>query len=329
MKSRTQLLHEKVFGLALAALAIVAGIWAIYRFGPRPEKAISKQAGADQPKAAPTPNRESARPAPGADLFDVLFKASTSPLASGRAGDPPAKYLESLEAVYRRRGYQRLDLEAGGGTDRQSLEKSRSQRLNQMRGKVYWRTEAGDISTLAAWGEDANPNNAIPNAKTTDVQKQMYLTAVSAAEGGGSQWTTYRYLADASGLQALHDQLQSNGDWPGQDPLDVPRPPGLRRLISVGQPNSQSSDPQSGPEAGQSPMVMVVYQSQQRAEPLAEWYAKEMQLAGWSLNPPAGQSKEKMRGVLYFTKGHRSCLVWINSGAGADPTSVIISARAL
>jgi hypothetical protein len=329
MKSRTQLLHEKVFGLGLAALAIVAGIWAIYRFGPRPEKAISKQAATDQPTSAPAPNRESARPGLGADLFDALFKASASPLASGRAGDPPAKYLESLEAVYRRRGYKRLDLAAGGGDDRQSLEKLRSQRLNQMRGKIYWRTEAGDVSTIAAWGEDADPNTEIPNAKTTNVQKKMYLTSVSPAEGGGSLWKTYRYLADASGLQALHDQLQSNGDWPGQDPMEVPRPSGLRRLISIGHPNNQDGAPQSRPEAGQSSTVMVVYQSRQRAEPLAEWYTKEMPLAGWSLNPPAGQSKEKMQGVLHFTKGHRSCLVWISSGAGSDPTSVIISARAM
>jgi hypothetical protein len=312
--------------LALAALAIVAGAWAIYRFGPRPEKVTSRQESADQPVVAPGANRQRAPQALGSDLFSALFKSSISTLASGRAGDAPAKYVESLEAIYRRRGYQELD-QTGAGGDRQSFEKSRSERINQLRGKVYWRTEAGGVSTIAAWGEDSDPNAEIPIAKTTNVQKQMCLTAVSPAEGGGAQWTTYRYLADASGLRALNDQLRSNSDWPGQDPLDVPRPSGLRRLISIGQPNNQSGAPQSGPHAGQSPMAMVVYQSQQRAEPLAEWYTKEMPLAGWSLNPPAGQSKEKMRGALYFTKGHRSCLVWINSGAGADPTSVIISAR--
>jgi hypothetical protein len=328
MKTTISLSREKVFGLALAALAIMTGLWAIYRFGPRPEKTIARQTGADQPASTPAPNQESARQALGSDLFSALFKASASPLASGRAGDAPAKYVESLETIYRRRGYRRLDQGGGGGAS-QSLEKSRSQRLNQMRGKVYWRTEAGGVSTVAAWGEDADPNTEIPNAKTTNVQKQMYLTAVSPAEGGGSQWTTYRYMADASGLQALHDQLQSSGDWPGQDPLEVPRPAGLRRLISIGQPNNQDGNRQSKPEDSQSSTVMVVYQSQQRAEPLAEWYTKEMPLAGWSLNPPTGQSKEKTQGVLYFTKGHRSCLVWIISGAGSDSTSVIISARAI
>jgi hypothetical protein len=324
----SQLSREKAFGVGLAAFAIASVGWAIYRFGPRPEKAISKQAGADQPISAPAANRESAPQALGSDLFSALFKASITQLASGRSGDAPAKYAESLEAIYRHRGYRKFDQEGGGG-DRHSLEKLRSQRLNQMRGKIYWRTEAGGVSTIAAWGEDADPNAATPTAKTTNAQKQMYLTSVSPAEGGGAQWTTYRYMADSSGLQALHDQLQSDGDWPGQDPLDVPRPSGLRRLISIGQPGNQSGASQSGPQADQRSAVMVVYQSQQRAEPLAEWYMKEMPLAGWSLNPPAGQAREKMRGVLHFTKGHRSCLVWINSGAGSEPTSVIVSARAM
>jgi hypothetical protein len=328
MKSGTQLLPEKVFGLALAALALAAGIWAIYRFGPRPGKAITRQEVTNQPMSAPAPNQESARQAFGSDLVSALFKASTSPIASGRAGVPPAKYIESLETIYRRRGYRRFEAAANDRGDRQGLEKSRSQRLNKMRGKTYWRTEAGGVSTITAWGEDADPNTETPTAKPTNVQKQMYLTSVSPAEGSGSQWTTYQYMADASALKAIHDQLQSNGDWPGQDPLDVPRPSGLRRLISISQPNNQSGAPPSNPEAGESSTLMVVYQSQQRAEPLAEWYTKEMPLAGWSLNPPAGQSREKMRGVLYYTKGHRSCLIWINSGAGAEPTSVIISERA-
>jgi len=324
----SQLPREKAFGLGLAALTILAGLWAIYRFGPRPEKVITRQAAADQPVSASAPNQESASQASGSDLFSALFKATASPLASGRAGDPPAKYLESMESIYLRRGYRKFEPAAGGGGAGQSLEKSRSQRLNQMRGKIYWMTEAGGVSTIAAWGEDADPTNEASNTTDPNVKKQMYLTTVSTAEGGGSQWTTYRYLADASGLQALNDQLQSDGDWPGQDPHGVPRPSGLKRLISIGKPSDQRGSPQTEAEAGQSSM-MVVYQSQQPAEPLAEWYTKEMPLAGWSLNPQTGKSEEKTRGALYFTKDHRSCLVLIRSGAGSDPTTVIISARAL
>jgi hypothetical protein len=156
----------------------------------------------------------------------------------------------------------------------------------------------------------------------------MYLTTVSPAEDGGSRWTTYRYLADASRLQALNNQLHADGDWPGQDPVGIPRPSGLRRLISVGQPSNQEGSQQSEAEAGRSSM-MVIYQSQQRAGPLAEWYTKEMPLAGWSLNPQVGESKEKKQGVLYFIKDHSSCLVWIRSGASSDQTTVVISARAL
>jgi len=333
MKTITQLSRERVFGLALAALAIVTGLWAIYRFGPRPEKAIIRQSAARQPISAPAQNQDSAGQALGSDLFSALFEASTSQVASGRAVEPPAKYVESLEAVYRSRGYRRFEPAAVGGRDRQSLEKSRSQmlnqmRLNQLRGKIYWLSEAGGISTITAWGEDADPTTEVANTKSSNVQKQMYLTTAAPAEDGGSQWTTYRYLADASRLQALNNQLQSDVDWPGQDPLGIPRPSGLRRLISVGQPSNQEGGRQSEAEAGRSSM-MVVYQAQQRAEPLAEWYAKEMPLAGWSLNPQAGQSKEKKQGVLYFTKDHRSCLVWIKSSAGGDQTTVVVSARAL
>jgi hypothetical protein len=328
MKSRSRLSREQAFGLSLAALAIVAGLWVAYRFGPRPEKALTRQAAANQTVSAPAPNQESTRPALGADLFSALFNASTSPLASGHAGDPPAKYLESLEALYRRRGYRRFEVAANGAGDLRSIEKMRGERLKQMRGKIYWRTEAGGISTITAWGEDADPNAEALNSNTPNSQKQMYLTTVSPTEDGGSQWTTYRYLADTSKLKDLNDQLQSDGDWPGEDPPEVPRPSGLRRLMSVGYPIKQKGEPESGQKGDQRPTLMVVYQSQLRAESLAEWYTKEMPLAGWSLNsPPGAQAREEMRGVLYFTKGHRSCLVWISPGAGSDPTSVIISAR--
>jgi hypothetical protein len=338
MKSASRLRIEMLSGFSLSALAVVAGLWAIYRFGPRPEKAITRQSAASQPVSTPAPNQESASQALGSDLFSALFKASTSQVASGRAVEPPAKYVESLEAIYRGRGYRRFEPASVGGRDRQSLEKSRSQmlnqmrlnqmRLNQLRGKIYWLTEAAGISTIAAWGEDADPTTEVANTKSSNIQKQMYLTTVAPAEDGGSQWTTYRYLAEASRLQALNNQLQSDGDWPGQDPLGIPRPSGLRRLISVGQPSNQEGGQQSEAEADRSSM-MVVYQSQQRAEPLAEWYAKEMPLAGWSLSPQVGQSKEKKQGALYFIKDHRSCLVWIKSGAGSDQTTVVISARAL
>jgi hypothetical protein len=307
-------LSGKLSGSALAVAAIIIGCWAIYHFGPRPEKVITRQAEANQPIDSPSPKRKSMPLTPGAEVFDALFKASTTPVASGRTGDPPAKYIESLETIYRRRGYQRIALEERA-VDHQSLER----RLNRMRGKLIWRTEAGGISTIVAWGEDADPNREIPQTATKKVEKQMYLTAVSPAEGGGSQWTTSRYLADASQLKTLHDQLQSGGDWPGQDPIEVPRPSGLRRLISVGDPGNRGGNN----ESGHSPMMMVVYESRLSAELLIEWYAREMPLAGWKT-----KAGEKIPGVLHFTKGHRSCLVWISSGTGGDATSVIISSRA-
>jgi hypothetical protein len=322
MRTIISLSREKLLGLALTVLAIIVGSWAIYFFGPRPEMKISSQAPANQPITAPSPKQERAPQTLGADLFNELFKASTTQSASGRTGDSPAKYSESLETVYRRRGYRKLDQQAGE-IGEQNPGKLRSQMLNQLRKKVYWRTEAGGIYTIAAWGEDADPTSERPGAKTNG-QKQMYLTAVSPAEGGGAQWTTYRYLDDTSQLNALNNQLQSGGDWPGQDPPEVPRPSGLRRLVSIDQLMNQAR-----PKAGQSSTVMVVYQAQQQALPLAEWYMKEMPLAGWNLLPQAGQSHEKMPGVLHFTKGNRSCLVWITPGAGSDPTSVIISARVM
>lgn len=316
MKINSHLLWGKVIGLALAALAISAGGWVIYRFGPRPETAGTRQAAGNQPTPEYTPNQKNMGPALGADLFSALFNAASSPLTSGRANDSPAQYLESLEASYRRRGYRRFVPEESGGGDRRSLEQMRSRRLNRLRGKLYWRTDLGSVSTITAWGEDADPNADPANPKTSLSQKQIYLTVVSPAEAGGSHWTTYRYLADASKLHALNDQLQSDGDWPGEDPHEVPRPSGLRRLISIGYPNQQR---------GKAVTLMVVYQSRMRAESLAEWYKKEMPLAGWRLNSPAGaRTREGMQGVLSFTKESRSCLVWINSGAGSDPTSIII-----
>src|SRR5262245_42112492 len=216
MKNVISLSREKLVGLVLTVSAIMVGSWAIYYFGPRPEKTIASQAPANQPIIAPTPKREIAPQTLGADLFSEIFKAATTQLASGRTGDPPAKYSESLETIYRRRGYRKLELETGSDND-QSFEKMHRERLKQLQGKVYWQSEVGGTSTISAWGEGADPNTEMPGAKSANVQKQMYMTVVSPAEGGGSQWTTYRYLTDRAKMQAFSDQLQASGDWPGQD----------------------------------------------------------------------------------------------------------------
>src|SRR5262249_56170065 len=132
--------------------------------------------------------------------------------------------------------------------------------------------------------------------------------------------------------EGCNDWVQWGAELAGPDALGVARPSGLRRLVSVAQAGNQGGGRQSGAEVGQSSIqssLMVVYQTSQRAEPLTEWYMKEMPLAGWSLNQPAGQSKEKVQGALNFTKDNRSCLVWIKSRPGSDQTSVVISARAM
>src|SRR5215813_13641283 len=126
MKSATRFSLERASGLALAALAIITGAWAIYHFGPRPKEPIVRQEDPDQRVAAPVANQVSAPHAPGSDLFSALFKSSVSVIASGRSGETPVSYVESLEATYRRRGYQKLAQEAVG-VDRKNLEKLRSQ----------------------------------------------------------------------------------------------------------------------------------------------------------------------------------------------------------
>ncbi|HKX28672.1 MAG TPA: hypothetical protein VJ302_13315 [Blastocatellia bacterium] len=289
--------RKNVPGLILAAVTIIAGSWLLYLFGPRPEKA---------PASAPVLKTDHPQPELDADLLGALFKASTATVASGRVDESPARYLASLEAVYRRRGYRRFEFAADG--------KKNLEQFGRLSGKSYWRTESPGISAVGAIGEDADPNT---DAK--DGRKQLYLTSVSPVQGGGSQWTTCRYFTDTAALQALQSRLQSDGDWPGQDPPEVPRAPGLRRLISFNQAIGQ--------RRGAGPSTMAVYQSRTPVESLTEWYTKEMPKAGWTLEPRA-TAGEQARATLYFTMDHRSCLIWINAGAGGDPASIIIGLRA-
>src|SRR5262249_61700233 len=121
----------------------VAAAGAFWPSAPPPARAYTVQAAVDQSISTPAPKQESASQAPGSDLFSAFFKASTSQVASGRAGEPPANYLESMEAIYRRRGYRRFEPAAVGGGASQSLEKVRRHRPNQMGGKIYWLTRAG------------------------------------------------------------------------------------------------------------------------------------------------------------------------------------------
>jgi hypothetical protein len=296
--------REKTLGLALAGLAVVAGCWAIYRFGPRPQNRADVQ---EAKTSVAAPNLDAPSPTIGPDSFSGLLQGSATPTASGRASGSVAERLDSLEAVYRRRGYQKVEPGA-----------ARPGKRGIAPARVYWRSEAEGFSVIGAWGEgDADPNSEPGAAK-----QPIYLTVVSPADGAGgkgSQWTTYAYSDKEVNNRTAPAWADANGDWPGQDPRHVPRPAGLQRRLSLTYP---------GGAGGTVISTLAVYQTQIRAETLADWYAREMALAGWRLDPQAtSEAGEMMVGVLCFTSGDHSCLVWIIQGDGADPTSVVVSSR--
>ena len=294
------MLRQKLISL-LFLLPLLTGLCvAAYEFGPSPSRIVNSETKDAAHVAAAAP--AAATQAESKQIFE-LFGMYQTAVASGKAAVTPTEYLNMLEARYRQKGYRRID-EFDPALKATGKQKSRRDEREQI--KFFQRDDGNGIANISATGEDADLD-----ATESATEPYTFSTLVTSATDGGTNWATYRIQIDHRKLAQL-DQRES-ADFPGNDPAHIPRPPGVQRVYAL----------TSGTAA------LAIYKSTEKSSAaLLTHYFEEMPRYGWQLDSAATSAANKIvSGVICFTRGARSCLVWINKDKDPNTISITVSSH--
>jgi len=290
--------RKRLTGLFLVLPVLIGLCVVAYKFGPTPQLAAQPTASGPVAAAAPAPAKADAAPVENAHLFE-LFGMHQTAVARGKVAVTPAEYLSSLEALYLQRGYRKLQ-----PFDMNAKPKRRSRKKELLPAKFFQRDDTAGFANISATGEDADYGS-----NEVSVEPYTFSTLVVPVAGGGSEWATYRTVVD-SGKAAQLTRLDHD-DFPGFDPADVPRMPGLQRIYTHASGNAS----------------LAIYKSREVSDvTLLSLYFKEMPRYGWNLDEAATSEANKVvSGVMSFTQGQRSCLIWVTPGKDAAANVTISS----
>jgi len=295
------MLRKKLTSFLLVLPLLAALCIAAYKLGPSPSRLV-KEATTAAPIAAEPAMPVTPTQGASGQVFE-LFGMYQTAVGKGTVAVSPAEFLNSLEARYLQRGYRPIE---DFDPNRLITRKRSSREKTPASAKFFSREDGNGISNISATGEDADLDSV-------EVASEPYTfsTLVAPATGGGTDWATYRMGVDRTKLAEL-DRLNS-GDFPGNDPVDIPRPPDLQRVYAS---NSGT-------------VSLAIYKSSKTSDAaLIALYLDEMQQHGWQLDSAASSEASKVAsGVMCFNKGTRSCLVWISPGKEPNTTTVTVSSH--
>ena len=292
------MLRKRLVSLVLVSPLLAGLCIAAYELGPGPSRVVKTETTEPAPVAA----APSTQP-PNQQVFE-LFGMYQTAIGRGTAPVTPVEFLNSLEARYVQRGYQRAD--EFDPSLKVNKAKRASKRTARAPVKFFQRDDSNGIANLSATGPDANLDS-----NEVTLEPYTFSTLVAPAANGGTDWATYRIGIDRQKVAQLA-QLD-HGDFSGSDPAGIPRPPGLQRVYALG----------SGTAS------LALYKSTDQSDvALITIYLEQMPRYGWQLDSAATAAANKIAsGVMCFTRGARSCLVWISPGKEPNTASVAISSH--
>jgi hypothetical protein len=291
-------IKKRVAGLLLALPLMLVLCVVAYKFGPSP----TGNAGQAEPTTAPELQRGKAESSQSANaqLFD-LFGMYQAAVAKGRVQVGPQEYLNSIEALYRQRGYAKLDTNDRSPKRRKLVPRS----AQKTTGKFFEREQSDGIGSISAIGYDADYG--------TDQQSPepfSFSTLVVPAENGGAEWATYRMEIDRSKLEQLANL--KDGDFPGADPANIPRPQGLRRIYAFASVRGS----------------IAMYKSMETEAALTVHYLDEMPRRGWRLEPGViSNANTSAHVVMCFTKAQAFAMIWVTTDKDTGATNVTVSSH--
>jgi hypothetical protein len=206
-----------------------------------------------------------------------------------------------LEALYRQRGYQKFE----NNKPKKNQTNGRSLSKQSVSMKFFQREEANGMGSISAVGGDAD--------YTTEHQSTepfSFSTLVTSVEGGGVEWVAYRLEIDKDKIANMGNL--ANEDFPGTDPANIPRLPGLQRIYAT----SSSSG------------SVAMYKSKETQTALLLRYLDQMAHSGWRLDQDVTSAANKaVHGVMSFTQGPRFCMIWVMQDESTGESNVTISSR--
>ncbi|HEY6802072.1 MAG TPA: hypothetical protein VI306_00710 [Pyrinomonadaceae bacterium] len=284
----------------LVVLPLIGGlIAAVYKFGPHPPPKADEQPVATELAGATTAATQPT--ADGGQVF-ALFGLNQTATGKGRIQSTPDEYLNALEARYLQRGYRKVE-KFDPTQVKQKAGKAKPQASDP---KFFQRDESDGLASISATGTDADYNSS-----EVSMAPYTFTTVVTRVDNNTSDWATYKMIFDRSKLAQLDNVIA--GDFPGNDPSLIPRLPGLQRIYALSAANAS----------------VVIYKSKELAhDALMMKYLEEMPRYGWQLDSAASAESNKIAsGVMCFTRGGRSSLIWITPGKNNEPCNVTISSH--
>jgi len=298
------MLRERLVGLLLILPLMIGLCIAAYKYGPSPRSATPVNL--DSAPAVTQAAAQATAPAPANSRLFELFGMYETAVAKGHVRTTPTDYLNSLEAIYRQRGYRQLELPHAEVQQKKKSKARAPQEKENVSPKFFQRQEGNGIGNISATGADADfGSSEVASTPYT------YSTVVTAAAEGGCDWATYRIAIEPSKTNQLGDL--DKGDFPGSDPPEVPRLAGLQRIYAMSS-GTGSLAMYKTTEGTQATLVMR--------------YVEEMQKRGWVLDSAATADASKVAsGVMCFIRGSHSSLIWVTPGKEAGVINVTVSSH--
>src|SRR5215212_2250499 len=175
----------------LFLLPLLVGVCiAAYRFGPNPSRV------SDEPSREQVSRTEPAKTNDDETRLFDLFASYQAVAGKGTVSVTPVEYLNSVEKLYRQRGYQKLEaLNEQGASKRQ---RSKPKVTETAALKFFQRDDTEGAASIIATGTDANyVSNDIA------VEPYTFTTLVVASPDGGTDWATYRIAIDRNKIAKM------------------------------------------------------------------------------------------------------------------------------
>lgn len=307
---------KKLLRFLFSVIVLSIGIWLIYSYGPKPSTPLPADIAVDVKetgKVITSTTVQSLNQSSNVakSLYDILG-FSDKLVSKGTDKINPNEYLSKLKQEYENRGYKNIEATLKKTSEKKLKIKDKLSNLTKevkSDAKLYWLEEVDQLKMISAIGKDANPTNNIVEDKPF-----FCVTLVKNGTEQTTEWMVYRLESDSN----LNDRLKNldleKGDFPGQDPVGIPRPPKSQRLLSIVSPSGKRST------------ITAFYKSSTPIKELGEWYIKEMSTK-WEFNPIANDQIQRLFSqAVVFTQAERYCILLILP-SNDDQNTVVISSR--
>lgn len=265
----------KIAGIILATAIGILGVWAMIKFGPKPEQDKNREANYNINNSAvavekPKDDNQSYE----SQVFNLMNIIGES-VAKGVENSSADSFVKELDRRYEERGYLNYEELLKRNNPQSGATRTQSY-------KFYWKSCEEAFCIVVAIGDDANLHSA-----EREKNISQYITIIEKYEDKTS-WETFR-------LRPNKKISDGEVDFPGQDPPLIPRIAESQRLFSSSQKDG----------------FTVIYKSKKKIQQVKDWYLNEM--TSWHFIKIDIQSINNLHGeLLFFSKGQKLCTIWLS-----------------